>query len=318
MAEKVLIVDDDLGFRTMLSRVLEDEGYSVATAEGGGEAIALIEHTIYDLIVLDIKMPKIDGIAVLRRLREVESSRSDQPESGVIINTGYSDDTTPIEALKLGVSDYLIKPFELSDFIASVERNMKMVRLRHENVRYMKELAKKNDELQMTIKELHNTRDKLLFSEKLATIGKFASVIGHELRNPLASIENAVYLLEKKAQGDEPAKRYIEILMRAVMHSRRIISDLLEFSKDRKLEITEHSLTTIVNEIVDSHPLKSGISISLAIDPLADRISADGTKIRQVLINLIQNAIEAMPQGGTVLVAAAREQDQVIIKVKDT
>jgi two-component system response regulator PilR (NtrC family) len=118
MAQKnrVLVVDDEDALRTVLSSELEGEGYKVAAAADGAEAISILKNQTFDLILLDIKMPNVDGFEVLKFVKETH------PETKVIMLTGFADLKNAIESKKLGAEDFVSKPYDLVDLLTTVER----------------------------------------------------------------------------------------------------------------------------------------------------------------------------------------------------
>lgn len=118
MAQKnrILVVDDEDALRTVLSSELEGEGYKVAAAADGAEAISILKNQIFDLILLDIKMPNVDGFEVLKFVKETN------PETKVIMLTGFADLKNAIESKKLGAEDFVSKPYDLVDLLTTVER----------------------------------------------------------------------------------------------------------------------------------------------------------------------------------------------------
>jgi CheY-like chemotaxis protein len=118
MAEKnrILVVDDEDALRTVLSAELEGEGYRVSSAGDGDEAINILRSQFFDLILLDIKMPKVDGFEVLKFVKE------NHPTSKVIMLTGFADLKNAIESKKLGAEDFVSKPYDLVDLLTTVER----------------------------------------------------------------------------------------------------------------------------------------------------------------------------------------------------
>ena len=121
MADKarILVVDDEEGMCEFLHYLLEGEGYEVDVAHSGDQALAKVEGTAFDLILADIKMPGIDGLEMLRHIREADE------ETVVIVMTGYSSLESAIKAIKYDASDYLTKPFDDPDAVlAAVERGL--------------------------------------------------------------------------------------------------------------------------------------------------------------------------------------------------
>jgi len=113
---KILVVDDEEALRTVLSTELEGEGYQVSTAGDGEEAIRILGSQQFHLILLDIKMPNVDGFEVLKFVKQK------QPSTKVIMLTGFADLKNAIESKKLGAEDFVSKPYDLVDLLTTVER----------------------------------------------------------------------------------------------------------------------------------------------------------------------------------------------------
>ncbi len=113
---RILVVDDEDALRTVLSSELEGEGYKVASAADGSEAIEILKKEGFDLILLDIKMPNVDGFEVLKFVKE------NHPDTKVIMLTGFADLKNAIESKKLGAEDFVSKPYDLVDLLTTVER----------------------------------------------------------------------------------------------------------------------------------------------------------------------------------------------------
>jgi CheY-like chemotaxis protein len=113
---RILVVDDEDALRTVLSSELEGEGYQVASAADGEEAIKLLGGQQFDLILLDIKMPNVDGFEVLKFVKQ------QAPKTKVIMLTGFADLKNAIESKKLGAEDFVSKPYDLVDLLTTVER----------------------------------------------------------------------------------------------------------------------------------------------------------------------------------------------------
>lgn len=113
---RILVVDDEDALRTVLSSELEGEGYIVQMAGDGDEAINILEKNSFDLILLDIKMPTVDGFEVLKYVKQ------HAPSTKVIMLTGFADLKNAIESKKLGAEDFVSKPYDLVDLLTTVER----------------------------------------------------------------------------------------------------------------------------------------------------------------------------------------------------
>jgi two-component SAPR family response regulator len=125
MSESLLVVDDDELVRDSLELEAADAGYRVACAASGSEALALARHNHFDVVVCDIRMPGMDGLEVIERLKRL------QPYIRTIVITGYASPDTPVRALKMRVDDYLLKPFDGPAFLASVRQVLDRSRSGH-------------------------------------------------------------------------------------------------------------------------------------------------------------------------------------------
>ena len=132
----VLIVDDERGFREMLSTILASQGYSTATAANGVEAINAIQNSFFDLVLLDVKMPNVDGIEVLHYIKE------NSGDTHVIMLTGVDDVRIAVECMKLGAFHYLTKPYSADELIALIARALERRQLLIENKIMKTELAR--------------------------------------------------------------------------------------------------------------------------------------------------------------------------------
>ena len=139
---RILLVDDEPTVREVRSRDLTDEGYDVLTAETGQRALDIAASEELDLVICDVRLPDINGIEILRRIK------AGQREVRTIIITGYASETTPVDAIKLGVNDYLLKPFEYDEFINAVNNNIEHLRLQRENEALKAKLIEANRALQ--------------------------------------------------------------------------------------------------------------------------------------------------------------------------
>lgn len=116
--KKILVVDDEDSLRTVLSTELASEGYDVGTAADGDEAITEMGKKVFDLILLDIKMPRMNGFEVLKFVKDKH------PRTKVIMLTGFADLKNAIESKKLGAEDFVSKPYDLVDLLTTIERVM--------------------------------------------------------------------------------------------------------------------------------------------------------------------------------------------------
>jgi two-component system response regulator PilR (NtrC family) len=134
---RILVVDDEPGMREFLEIMLQKDNYLVETASDGADAIQKIEKDLFDLAVVDVQMPVMNGIEVLKRINEKS------PETTVIMITAFASHETAIEAMKLGAYDYITKPFKIDEIKLVIKKALDKKRLERENSRLRKELETK-------------------------------------------------------------------------------------------------------------------------------------------------------------------------------
>ena len=168
-------------------------------------------------------------------------------------------------------------------------------------------------------KQLKQTQAKLVKSERLATIGELAAMVGHDLRNPLTGIMGAAYYLKTKhgAELGTKGKGMLESIENAINYSNKIINDLLEYSRDLKLNLAEVTPKALQKNALSLLAVPDKIQI---VDAIEDNsvIKADREKMCRVFVNIIKNAIDAMPEGGTLKIKSREVKGKLEITFKDT
>ena len=147
--------------------------------------------------------------------------------------------------------------------------------------------------------ELQDAQEQLVRREKLAILGQWAGGVGHELRNPLGVISNAVYYLKMTlSDADQTTKEYLDMISSEVRTSTKIVSDLLDFSRTRPAQREENEVTALVARVLDKHPPPEEVQVTTEISPDLPAVLVDPQQIELVLGNLVTNAYQAMPDGG--------------------
>lgn len=167
--------------------------------------------------------------------------------------------------------------------------------------------------------ELKKTQAELVKSERLAAIGELAGMIGHDLRNPLTGIKNSTYLMKKKGQELRPeqTKEMLEIIEKCVNYSNKIINDLLDYSREISLSKEEESPKRLLQESLSMLSMPENITIKNRLKD-TPTVKVDRDKIKRVFINLINNAIDAMPEGGKITVDYRESKDALEVSFADT
>ncbi|MEQ8188051.1 MAG: PAS domain S-box protein, partial [Candidatus Eremiobacterota bacterium] len=208
----------------------------------------------------------------------------------------------------------------LGEFFTNVLERKRM----EEKLRKNEEKLKKYSELLKEMvknrtKELEDAQEKLVRQEKLAVLGKLAGSVGHELRNPLGVISNAVYYLQMAySSADEKLKDYLSIISEEVKKSDKIISDLLDFSRIKSIDKVNISLNEVFSELFRVYPVPENIQVINRISTELPCIYGDRNHIIQILGNLIINAFQAMPAGGVLTMDGEVSLCGVRVSVSDT
>jgi len=186
------------------------------------------------------------------------------------------------------------------------------------------ELRATNEELLAANRDLRETQEQLIRSEKLAAIGKLAGGVGHELRNPLGAIKNAVYYIRGKLANSELAKteprimEFLGIVDDEISSSNKIISDLLNFSRVGKPAVSPAKIRDVMEDTLSHITLPEGVQVINELDAGLPEVEIDADQIRQVFVNIATNAIQSMPEGGKLTIGARKRDKFLEIAISDT
>ena len=314
MGNRILVVDDEKEIRDFLKKALSRVGgFHVDLAETGEEALKKIEKETFDLVLTDLKMPRIDGLQLI-----TEIARS-KPETLTVLMTGHGTIDSAVEAMKQGASDYLTKPLDLDETIIRIRKVLE------DRQRFIK-LKEFADQLERANQELRRID---------AIKSEFVSVASHELRTPLAAIKNAVQLILKGKTGEinKNQEKFLSMAERNINRLTNILNDLLNLSRIESGKIELKFKNLALKEVIELtasslRPQADTKSIQIEVDvfePLPG-VYGDPEKIEQILTNLIGNSMKFTPDGGKILITAKPFShdrkggygDRVAISVKDT
>lgn len=302
---RVLVVDDETGMRLAIARVLstftvrpgDDDltlGFDVQTAATGEEALELMAAAAPDILLLDLKLPGISGLDVLERV-----SRLGVPTLTVMI-TAYATLETAIGATKQGAHDFLPKPFTPDELRVAVRRVVKHLVVQRQARR--------------------------LAEEKRQVRFQFISVLGHELKAPLAAIEGFLQILKDGSAGSDPAvlEQVVDRALARSLGMRRLIAELLDLTriesgqKRRQLAgVDVRDAARAAIELVAPAAREHRVTIDLHA-PAAVPIVADRGEVEILFNNLLSNAVKYNRDGGRVDVTVEPTADGVRLEVADT
>ena len=204
---------------------------------------------------------------------------------------------------------------------ASYDEKEKVMAQLRENVN---NLSNANKELVKINEQLNEAQERLVRSEKLAVVGKLASGVGHELRNPLGAIRNALFIIKKKRDNTSISNdvlkfnQLVEIVEKETDRSIKIVNDLLGFSRTAKPAVSPTNIHSLIESSFSRLKISENIKKVVQVEESMPLIPVDATQIEQVFINLIQNACDAMPMGGLLTIQTQRENEFLAITITDT
>lgn len=325
---KILVVDDQPVNVQLVGNVLRREKYRVFYAEGGREALALVESESVDLILLDVMMPEMDGYTVLAHLQSDPLLR----EIPVIILTARDDTESLVRGFNAGAVDYIIKPFITDELLARVRNQLRIVKAKkeledetaqrldaedkvHEYLQRLEmaniELEKNSETLFETTLELSVAKDKLSqtnseLERANATKDRLFSIIGHDLRGPIGGISTAMSLI--LGSDDPPDINLLREVEKTAKSSYLLLENLLSWARSQRQQITYTPQMLPLAEIADenielltSAAKSKNISLVNSV-PGNFTLWADRNLLTTVLRNLMANAIKFTPVNGQVAV----------------
>lgn len=306
---RLLLVDDEEQFRNAIARRLKKRGLVAEQAGSGEECLSILKQRPMDVVVLDVKMPGINGIETLTQIKKR------YPQTEVILLTGHATTSDGVEGIKAGAFDYLTKPIELEHLAGKITQAQEKILRRVE----------KKKEAQFRAK----MEQQMIATERLASLGTLASGVAHEINNPLAIIKESVgwmqLILKKEELADMPRRKDFEKAINKIASSieraKRITHQLLGFVKKHDAVFCETSLKVLVDEAVElvhRQAINKNIEIIQKIEPNLDNLWSEPYQIRQVLINLLTNAIHATGSGGSITIALKNADDQINMTLCDT
>lgn len=285
---KILVVDDDTLMRKSIVTFLQDNGYEVLQAQDGEEGLDVFRRQAPDLILLDLRMPKMDGLEVL------EAITKESREIPVIIVSGAGSMSDAIKTLKLGAWDYVTKPItDLALLEHAVTKSLERAELIRENRCYQNYLE---EEVEKRTAELHQ-------AQKLEAIGTLAGGIAHDFNNILSAILGYSEMAKGNLPADSQAVKDLEKVISAGNRAADLVKQLLTFSRQGEQELQPVQIHHIIKEalkLLDAS-IPSTIEIRRNISSNCAPILADPTQIHQILLNLCTNARHAMLEKGGIL-----------------
>jgi signal transduction histidine kinase len=325
----ILIVDDEPKNLTVLETILDDPRYRLVRAESADEALLALVAERFALLILDIRMPGMTGF----ELAEVIKQRKKTAHVPIIFLTAYyNEDQHVLEGYESGAVDYLHKPVNprilRSKVAVFAELHRKSMEATNANRALTTEVTERR-RAEQQLREINDTLEQRVAdrTEELQHANRvkdeFLAMLSHELRNPLSAISNAIQMIDPSGGAADRTSWALSLIDRQAKNLRRIVDDLLDVVRITRGKIELRGapvdLSTIVGQAVDAvRPFvrSEELEVVLPVDePL--RVNADFTRLEQVLVNLLLNAIKFASEGRRIRIVVERADADAIVSIVD-
>lgn len=280
----LLVVDDEEENRQLLVSLLHSQGYSVITAPDGPTAIEDVQSGQVGLVLLDVMMPRMDGIEVCTLIRRDLKL----PSLPVVFVTSLSDRESRVRAKEAGADDFLVKPVDALELLVRVENLLR--------VRAYTELVEQHAEV--LERELASSTERLLHIERLSTVGSLAAGVGYELGNLAAMCRGAVDLAQHSVRSNTVLEqRDLEKLDRVVKHIEHHSEWLLKLGHAGTEQSELLDLSTVVSgavELIKGTGRARHARITVKLPEVPPKLRMSRAQLEQVVFNLILNASDAL------------------------
>ena len=335
----VLLVDDNPTNLGVLYNTLVQQGYKILVAQDGESALCQIKQRKPDLILLDVMMPGLDGFETCRRIKQNESTE-DIP---VLFMTSLVDTENKVKGFEVGAVDYITKPIQAAEVLARVKTHLSIRRLQQNLEEKNGHILSQNAEIQAqrdtvmetntllerALRDLTTAQERMVHSEKMATIGQLVAGLAHEINNPLGVIQSAMNFIKQAVDKTEMAidlendrqelNELLSIHQAGVERIRKIVLSLLEFSHADKQEPEKVSLHDELDQVIMALNNEFADRICLLKNygriPLVDAYPG---KLNQAFFHILRNAIQAIPERGKITVTTHFDGEAVLISFKDS
>ena len=302
----LLIVDDNEDNRNVLARRLQKQGHWAVTAGSGPDALNALAEQPFDLVLLDIMMPEMDGYEVLFRIK----SEPHTQHLPVIMISALDDLESVVRCIEMGAADYLPKPFNPTLLKARVGASLREKRAHDREQRYTAEIA----ESYRRLRELERLRDDLTY------------MIVHDLRTPLTSLLTGLQTVPLVGDLNETQGEMLQIATDGGQTLLGMINDLLDVEKMEqesvpldKSQICPETLIAQATAQVVLLAAAEELILTPDIAPNLPEFAGDEDKLRRTLVNLMGNAIKFTPHGGIVTVGVSGGPEHTLLfSVRDT
>ncbi len=334
---RILLADDDLTTRLIMTEVLSEWGYNITLASNGKEAWDALLEDNYPVAILDWMMPEMNGVEICSRFKKAHPS----PDTYMILLSKKSEKSDIVTGLDAGADDFVVKPCDPAELRSRIRAGERIVA----SEKKLREQSLKLEKYAADMKRLAEERAKqLLHADRMATLGTLSAGIAHEINNPTSFISGNIHMVEefwktaapllsdKNSKGIIPDKKRefilrefpatIEGIKKGVSRIKRIVDGLTLYSRGKEPEHAQCNVADCIESALElcSNALKYHVTIENRLAAQTPTINADSQQIEQVFINLFTNAADAISsdQKGILTIEASHSDKEISIAIKDT
>ena len=318
---KILIVDDISKNIQLLGNLLREESYNTGFATSGKQALDILKKNDFDLILLDIMMPEMDGYEVCRQIRKNEKTKN----IPIIFLTAKIEDDAIIKGFEIGAQDYVTKPFKPKELLARVtthlELNHKRKQLKLLNDHLEEKVKERTKQLQEALDKLEEANSKLNQLEKAK--GKFLGIISHELRTPLNGIMGFASILKATIEDKEQLDYLDHVLDSAnrLLKFAKIAILIAQLSIDRyKLDYQDVELKEILNYAIkklEDKAKERNVTFDIECPDNTVICNCDKSLMQIAVKSVLDNAIKYSPVGEKIKVVGKEKNNKIVFTISD-
>jgi two-component system sensor histidine kinase/response regulator len=291
----IFVIDDDEIIRLSCEQILRKSGYKVETFGNGYEGIERLKQVKPPLLIVDIKMPELNGFEVIKIVRKLD------PDLVIVVITGYATIETAVDAMRMGAYDFLPKPFTPGELRMIIDRGVERWRLSKEA--------------------------QLLRKQKEEVERKFVTLVAHQLKGPLGAVKQYldVLLYTRQNQLPEEAIEWISRSQIRIVEMLGLIHDWLMMAKLERGALCDRNassdLTLIIESILREYrqlPSAENLKLSAEISPGFPQVRGDSGSLSMLVENLISNAVKYNKPDGSVAIRAGHDAHWITLEIRDT
>jgi len=308
MKNTILLVDDEEDIRDVLSISLADMGFEVHTAENAEKALRIYKTIIPEIVLTDIKMPGMDGIDLLKKIKQ------ENPETEVIMITGHGDTDLAIKSLKYEATDFITKPINVDALEISIKRAGEKIITRQKLREYTENLE--------TL-----LREKSALQDHLSSLGFMLSSISHGVKGLLTRLDAGIYLLGSSLikKDYKESKDGLDIIKHTADRIKKMVIDILYYAKERELKTEKIDVLSFANDlagVIESKIQGREIELIREFDGVSMEFEIDEEFLCSALINIFDNAVDActgdaLKKEHKIIFGIKEDKNNIIFNIQD-